>query len=255
MEYPIRLEKVSVGYGKKKIMENIDFSLREGEILSLIGPNGAGKTTLLKSIAKQLPTLTGTVFVTGKALRESSESELARSLAIVTTARPSSEWLTCGEMAAMGRYPYTGRFGTLSAADRALVDDVMKKTHFFDLKDRLFKELSDGQKQRVLLARALCQEPRVLIMDEPTAYLDINYKLEFFSIVREFTAKQRLCVLLSLHETKFARAVSDYVLSVREGAADRYGRPDEVFTEGYLDELFGISEALRDFARRTGISY
>lgn len=233
-------KSLTVGYGKVPLISDIDFTAEKGKILTLIGPNGAGKTTILRSLARQLELLGGTVCLDGRSMEELPRTELSKRMAVVLTQRVKTELFTCGDMVATGRYPYTGRFGILSKEDWKAVDRAMQLVHVMELKERDFEAISDGQKQRVMLARAICQEPEILLLDEPTSYLDIRYKLEFLSILQEMTRKQNLTVILSLHELDLAERISDKILCVKGDHIDRIGTPEEIFSDGYINQLYDI---------------
>ena len=246
MTYYFQTDKLSVGYQKHPVAEKLDIALEKGEILTLIGPNGAGKSTVLKSIAGQLETLGGTVYLDGRDINRMSGAERSRTMAVLLTQRLRTERMTCEDVAATGRYPYTGRFGILSGTDKKAVCEAMELVHVTELKDTDFTRISDGQRQRVMLARAICQEPEIILLDEPTSYLDIRYKLEFLSILQEMKRKKKLTVIMSLHELDLAERISDKVLCINGMAAERFGRPEEVFTPGYLSQLFSISAGSYD---------
>ena len=209
---------------------------------TLIGPNGAGKSTILKTIAKQLQEICGSVYVENTRLCELPEKELAKKMSIVFTERITPELMTVADVVAMGRYPYTGGLGILTPKDEAVVAQCMEQTRISPLKERNFMSLSDGQKQRVLLAKALCQEPEILILDEPTSYLDVKYKLEFLSMLQEMTRKKKIGVLMSLHELDLAERVSDKIVCVKGKNIEHYGTPEEVFTDGFVDQLYEITD-------------
>ena len=181
--YYITTEKISVGYDGKPLIEEVEIALRKGEILTLLGPNGAGKSTILKSIARQLSLIAGTVRLDGEDMKSLTGAELSKKMAVVMTKRLRGELMTCEDVVATGRYPYTGRFGVLRAEDHAAVQNAMELVQVAEIGDSLFDRISDGQRQRVMLARAICQEPEILILDEPTSYLDVRHKLEFLSIL------------------------------------------------------------------------
>ena len=151
---------LAVGYDGKAVVKGLTFSLRPGEILTLIGPNGAGKSTILKTLARRLEPVAGAVLLDGKALSSMAENELAKRLSIVTTERVRAELMSCREVVATGRYPYTGLLGILSEHDRAVVSEAMALTHVTELQDMRFDRISDGQRQRVMLARALAESAR-----------------------------------------------------------------------------------------------
>ena len=205
--YYITTEKMSVGYDGKPLIEEVEIMLRKGEILTLLGPNGAGKSTILKSIARQLSLIAGTVRLDGEDMKSLTGAELSKKMAVVMTKRLRAELMTCEDVVATGRYPYTGRFGVLSKDDHQAVENAMELVKVTELRDLMFDRISDGQRQRVMLARAICQEPEILILDEPTSYLDVRHKLEFLSNGR---------------------------------AVDRIGTPEEVMTAGYITQLYGI---------------
>ena len=233
-------ESLSVGYGGEPVLRDVEIALRPGEILTLLGPNGSGKSTLLKTIIRQLEPMGGAVYLGQKPMESMSENEIARFLSIVMTERIDGEWMNVEDVVSTGRYPYTGRLGILSAADREKAAEAMALTQVAELRERPFPQLSDGQRQRVLLARALCQEPKVLVMDEPTSFLDIRYQLELLSLLRELTGRRNLSVILSLHELELARRISDTVLCLRHGRIDRAGAPETVLTESYIEELYEL---------------
>lgn len=238
--YYITTEKMSVGYDGKPLIEEVEIALRKGEILTLLGPNGAGKSTILKSIAGQLSLLAGTVRLDGEDMKSLTGAELSRKMAVVMTRRLRGELMTCEDVVATGRYPYTGRFGVLSKQDHKAVENAMELVQVAEIKELMFDRISDGQRQRVMLARAICQEPEILILDEPTSYLDVRHKLEFLSILQKLCRERKLTVILSLHELELAEKISDRILCVNGSAVDRTGTPEEVMTDGYITELYGI---------------
>ena len=238
--YFFTTEKMTVGYDGKPLISEVEIQLHAGEILTLIGPNGAGKSTILKSIARQLSLIAGTVRLEGQDLKLLSGAELSKKMAVVMTQRLRSELMTCEDVVSTGRYPYTGKFGILSAADHAAVEKAMELVQVTEVRDLDFHRISDGQRQRVMLARAICQEPEILILDEPTSYLDVRHKLEFLSILQKLCREKQLTVILSLHELELAEKISDRILCVNGRAVDRTGTPEEVMTAGYITQLYDI---------------
>lgn len=241
MEYYFYAEKLSVGYHMRPLIEPMEIRLKKGEILTLIGPNGAGKSTVLKSIARQLPPVGGTVCLDGRDISRMSGAQLSQKMAVVLTEKLRTELMTCEDVVSTGRYPYTGHFGILSKTDRLAVGEAMELVHVADIAQEDFTRISDGQRQRVMLARAICQEPEIIILDEPTSYLDVKYKLEFLSVLQELRRKKGLTVIMSLHELELAQRVSDKILCLNGKYAERFGAPAEIFQPGYLEKLFGIS--------------
>lgn len=240
MGYYFKTEQMSVGYQGKPLIRNIEIGLNRGEILTLIGPNGAGKSTILKSIARQLQLIEGMVYLDKRELAGMSGAEISKKMAVVFTERLKTELMTCEDVVATGRYPYTGHFGVLSKEDDAVVKEAMELVHVAGIKNQDFTKISDGQRQRVMLARAICQEPEIVILDEPTSYLDVKYKLEFLSVLQKLKSKKGLTVIMSLHELELAERVSDRILCVKGEYVERFGAPEEIFNAGYIRSLFDI---------------
>lgn len=240
MEYYFSTKQLSVGYQGVPVIKDIEIGLQKGEIMTLIGPNGAGKSTILKSIAGQLELISGTIYLEQKDFLQMTGNERAKKMAVVLTERLKSEMMTCEDVVATGRYPYTGRFGLLEERDRRIIKEAMDLVHVTEIRDQDFKKISDGQRQRVMLARAICQEPEIIILDEPTSFLDVKYKLEFLSILQKLKIQKQLTVMMSLHELELAERVSDRILCVNGNYVDRYGTPEEIFTQGYIKRLFSI---------------
>lgn len=242
----LSVEKFAVGYGKSPIVSGIDFSVRSGEIFTLIGPNGAGKSTMLKSIAGQLEPLGGSAYLSGRPLSKMTPREMALELSVMLTERLRTELLTCSDVVEMGRYPYTGRLGILAPEDREIVRQSMDEASVWDLRDRDFMQVSDGQRQRVLLARAICQRPRVMILDEPTNYLDIHYQIELLNVLRRLARVRGVAIVMSLHELSLAREASDRVACVKEGAIWSIGTPDEIFVPEVINGLYDLEPGTYD---------
>ena len=164
----LETKALAVGYHGKPLIEDVALHVQRGRIVTLIGPNGSGKSTILKTIIGQLSKVSGTVFLDGKAMEERSRNEIARRMAILMTARMDPELMTCRDVVSSGRYPYTGRLGILQPEDQAIVERSLAQVGGMEFADRPFSAISDGQRQRILLARALCQEPEIIVLDEPT---------------------------------------------------------------------------------------
>ena len=237
----LRTENLAVGYSGRALIGDIALSLHQGQIMTLIGPNGAGKSTILKSVIRQLALVGGAVYLNGRDMAPMPEREVARRLSVLMTGHIHPELMTCFDVAATGRYPYTGRLGILSREDREKVSQCLELVHASGLADQDFSRISDGQRQRVLLARALCQEPEVLVLDEPTSFLDIRHKLELLAILKEMVRQRRLAVLMSLHELDLAQKISDWVVCVRGDEIARQGPTEEIFTSDYIMDLYGAA--------------
>ena len=239
-------EGLSVGYGRTAVVDGIRIRVEAGEILCLIGPNGAGKSTILKTLIRQLQPMGGTVLLENTPLPDMKERELARKSAAVLTGRIAPELMTCEEVVAMGRYPYTGMLGILSDADREKVDETIRIVGMEEIRKKDFDRISDGQRQRVMLARALCQEPKLLVMDEPTSFLDIRNKLEFLSILRRLVRERKLAVVMSLHELDLAQKFCDRIVCVGDGNVRAVGTPEEIFSGDVIRDLYGVEHGSYD---------
>ena len=240
-EYYFRTEDLSVGYNGNTLIRNIDIRIKAGEILTLIGPNGSGKSTILKSITRHLAAIRGDSYIADASVKGMSYRELSRKLAVVLTERIKGELLTCWDVVATGRYPYTNTLGLLSQEDRDKVWASLEKVHAAELADRDFNAISDGQRQRILLARAICQEPEIIVLDEPTSFLDIRHKLELLSILRSMAKEKGITVIMSLHEIDFAQKISDKIMCVHGDHIEHFGTPDEIFHPEIIDKLYGLT--------------
>ena len=239
-------QDLAIGYGKTPLLQNIGIGVQRGQILALIGPNGAGKSTLLKTLAGQLAAQSGAVLLDGKTLTTYTPNARARKLALMLPHTARTELTTCFEMASAGRYPYTGRLGVLSAEDKRQVHAALALVGAEELAGRDFNRISDGQRQRVLLARAICQEPEVIILDEPTSFLDIRHKLELLAILRRMAKEKGITVIMSLHEIDLAQKISDKIICVKGDAISHFGAPETIFREDIIRELYEIDNGSFD---------
>ncbi len=244
MEVLLSSRDMSVGYEKKVVVDGITFTVRPGEILTLIGANGSGKSTILKTITSLLPVVSGNVYIDDKDMAMLSQHDIAQVISAMYTSRLTSERMTCYEVVATGRYPYTGRFGILSEDDRRIVWEAMEMAAVTHLAETDFNLISDGQRQIVMLARALAQQPLILVLDEPTSFLDINNKLRLLSLLRKLSTEKGIGVVQSLHELDLAQRFSDKLLCIKNGKADRFGTPDEIFSGEYISRLYDIDKGV-----------
>ena len=227
----LRAENMTVGYGGVPLIRDIALSVSGGEILTLVGPNGSGKSTILKSLIRELALLGGTVYLDGRDSSRLSAAETARTLAVMMTGRIAPERMTCWDVAAAGRYPYTGRLGILGAEDREKVCEALALVHAEELADRDFTCISDGQRQRVLLARALAGQPSLLILDEPMTGVDAQNAAAFRELLHRLNRETGITVLLVTHDIRAVAHDVTGVLRLEDGTVDAL-TPDEI-----LDEL------------------
>ena len=242
----LETEKLSVGYDGKPLIRDVCLQVQRGKIVTLIGPNGSGKSTILKTIVGQLSKVAGTVLLEGAPMERCGQKEIAKRMAILMTERIHPELMTCYDVVSTGRYPYTGALGLLGKEDKRIVEESLELVHGRDMADRPFDAISDGQRQRILLARALCQTPEIIVLDEPTSYLDIRYKLELLTILKTMVREKDLAVLMSLHELDLAQRVSDTVVCVSGDRIDRMGPPEEIFSNDYIARLYHMEPGKYD---------
>ena len=242
----LETEKLSVGYDGKPLIRDVCLQVQRGKIVTLIGPNGSGKSTILKTIVGQLSKVSGTVLLESIPMERCGQRDIAKRMAILMTERVHPELMTCYDVVSTGRYPYTGALGLLGKEDKRIVEESLELVHGLDMADRPFDAISDGQRQRILLARALCQTPEIIVLDEPTSYLDIRYKLELLTILKTMVREKNLAVLVSLHELDLAQRVSDTVVCVSGDRIDRMGPPQEIFSNDYIARLYHMEPGKYD---------
>lgn len=242
----LQTRNLDVGYDGKALIRNVCLEVQKGKIVTLIGPNGSGKSTILKTIVGQLSKISGTVLVEDREMDRLSRRDIAKKMAIVMTERIHPELMTCRDVVSTGRYPYTGALGLLGDEDKKIVEESMERVNALEIADRPFSAISDGQRQRVLLARALCQKPEIIVLDEPTSYLDIRYKLELLTTLKSLVREGKVAVLVSLHELDLAKLVSDTVVCVAGNRIDKMGPPEEIFTPSYIAGLYHMEKGKYD---------
>ena len=233
-------QDLAIGYGTP-LLRDIALQAERGKILALIGPNGAGKSTLLKTLAGQLAAQGGAVLLDGQTLTTYTPHARARKLALMLPHTARTELATCFDVAAAGRYPYTGRLGILSDADRRAVYEALTLVQAEALADRDFTKISDGQRQRVLLARAVCQQPEILLLDEPTSFLDVKGKAELMGILQTLAHEKNVAIIVTLHELELAQKLADAVVCVAPQGVSGVLTPQEAFTRENICQLFDLT--------------
>jgi len=241
----IQLEQVSFSYGTQAALTDIALSVQEGDFLAVVGPNSSGKSTLLKLMNRARIPARGTVRLMGKPLRDWALRDIARRVAVVSSEEYFPFPFSVREVVSMGRTPYLSRVGRESAMDREVIDQSMRRADVSHLSDRLIQKLSSGERQRVLLARALSQEPVLLLLDEPSAHLDIGHEWSLFDLLARLHRDQKLTVVCALHDLCLASRYADRLMLLREGRDVAQGAPRDILTESRVHDVFGIDSRIQ----------
>jgi iron complex transport system ATP-binding protein len=249
-EETIRIDGLSIGYagkhGVKVVSEGISDSIRSGELTCLLGENGAGKSTLLRTLSGFLPPLAGSISILGKPLKAYREKELATVIGVVLTEKGNLQNMTVAELVGMGRSPYTGFWGRLSGEDRHKVGEALDMVGIAALRDRLVQTLSDGERQKVMIAKALAQETPIIFLDEPTAFLDYPSKVDILRLLKRLSREAGKTIFLSSHDLELALQMSDRLWLMAKRGGVRTGSPEALVTEGTLAEFFRLKGVFLD---------
>ena len=237
----LRVNLVSAGYSGKSILRDIRFELPAGRILALIGPNGSGKTTLIRALSGVLPVVDAEVHINGTDLTRSNQQERARLLAVVPQSTYIPPTFTVEEVVMMGRTPYINWLGSTTQKDSEITEKVMALTDITRFKGRMSGELSAGERQRVILARALAQDTPVLLMDEPTSHLDLRYQIEFLELSVALAKEQNKTVLIALHDLNLAARFGDEVLAMKDGTTAALGKTEDVLVPATIERIYGLA--------------
>jgi len=235
----LRLEQVSLGYGRRTILEDASLEANPGEVLGIIGPNGSGKSTLLRGMTRLLTPSTGHIFIDGHTIDQLKHSDLAQLVAVVPQNAVLPELFTAVEVVLMGRTPHLGLFKYENNNDFTIVYKAMEATNTVHLAECRVGELSGGEKQRLVIARALAQEPKIILLDEPTAHLDINYQIETLEMIRHLCREQNLVVVIALHDLNLAVQYCDRLVILNHGKIYSQGTPETVVTAQTIKEVYG----------------
>lgn len=235
----LKIENVECRYGSTRVLENLSFEANRGDFIGLIGPNGSGKTTLLRSISSVLKPYVGTVFLDGRDVYSLKTKEVAKNVAVVPQdTSPSTFLFSALEIVLMGRTPHLKWLESEGERDHAIAERAMKFTNTWHLADRLFTELSGGEKQRVIIARALTQEPKVLLLDEPTSHLDINYQVEILDLIKKLREERKLTIIAVFHDLNLAARYCDYLILLNQGEIESIGAPEAVLTPENIKRVY-----------------
>jgi len=236
----LEIQSLSAAYGKRLALDRVTISVKSGQILAVIGPNGAGKSTLVRAVSGVLPSHTGKIRIGGNDLSSLSPGQRARYMAVVPQARNMPAAFTVYQTVLLGRTPYLGWLGQTSEQDQEHVRIALEQTQLLQLAERRVSELSGGEQQRVLLARALAQDTPVMLLDEPTTHLDLQHQSSLLNLVRKLATEHQLAVLMVLHDLNLAGLYADQVALLVGGRLQALGTPQEVLTEKSLADVYHI---------------
>jgi len=246
-------QNLDIGYRSKRqittIAQGLNIEVETNQLIAVLGKNGVGKSTLLRTLLGLQPALSGTIVINGKLLSDYSATALAKNIAVVLTEAIPENNLTVYELVALGRQPYTNWVGVLNQADREAIEQALHQCGLSEFKHQRFNELSDGQRQRVMIARALAQNTQLIVLDEPTAHLDIQHKLEVFALLAELVSSHGKTILLSTHEVNIALDVAQQLWLFHEEGL-MAGNPTQLISSGAISKLFDSSRIHFDVKTR-----
>ncbi|NLV76883.1 MAG: ABC transporter ATP-binding protein [Tissierellia bacterium] len=236
----ILAKNLYVNYGEKEILKNISLEVKKGDIVSIIGPNGSGKSTLIKALSRCIKPVKGSVYIDNEDIFSLSTKQVARKMAILPQSKNTPADITVRELVSYGRYPHL-KFGQrLGKKDYEIVDWAIERTKLKEFKNRYLSTLSGGEKQRAWIAMSLAQKPEILLLDEPTTFLDISYQLEVLELVEELNKSLNLTVLMVLHDLNQAARYSDNILVLKDGEIWEYDNPKSILRKKLLKEVFRV---------------
>ena len=240
-------ENISVSFGKKQVLDSVSMEFEKGAFTTIIGPNGCGKSTLLKTVSRTVVPQTGTAIFMDKPVSEYAPKELAKKIAYLPQIHTSPSDINIRTLVSYGRYPYK-RFGQgLTDEDNRIIDTTLELTGLKDMEDRLMDKLSGGEKQRAWIAMTICQQPEILMLDEPITYLDIGYQVEVMELVRDLVDRLGMTIIMVLHDMNFTSRYSDKIYVLKDRHASIYGDPDKIISHDVMEDVFRIdSQLIRD---------
>ena len=231
---------LSVGYDQKVIIPSMKVTIPKNKITTIIGPNGCGKSTLLKSLARVIPHQSGTIFINGKNMADLPTIEIARQMALLPQGPQAPAGLKVSDLVSYGRFPYQKGLGRLTAEDYAIIQKAMEETGITELKDRSIDQLSGGQRQRVWIAMCLAQDTPIILLDEPTTYLDISHQLEILELLEKLNREEHKTIALVIHDLNLAARFSDWMIVMRKGRVLQEGTAQTIMTSAVLKEAFSL---------------
>ncbi len=240
----LRTDKITLKYGERTIIKDLTLDISKPEIVTIIGPNGSGKSTLLKALCRLLEPAAGTVYLDSKNINKMSTEEVARTMAVMAQSANAPAGTTVEELVSYGRMPYRKFFDGLGKEDRIAIDEAIAFTELGPLRTRLVHTLSGGERQRAWLAMALAQQPQVLLLDEPTTYLDVHHQLELMELVVRLHNEMGLTVIMVLHDLNHAARYSERLIALKKGAIMADGPTEEVFVEPIIESLYDVQAVI-----------
>lgn len=250
----INIIDLSVGYKGTPIIRDINLSLRKGDVMSLLGANGIGKSTLLKTITGELPIISGQVLINSKDITTYTKRSLATTIAIVTTERISVGGLRVHELVSLGRQPHTGFFGRLTDQDKAIIDNAIDVVGIKHKTNAFVAELSDGERQKAMIARAIAQDTPIIILDEPFSFLDTASRIDILNLLKQISREKNTGILLSSHDVSQALRMSDRICLVDQDRQLHIGSPQEIITSDAISKLFANEGVIFDKTQSDFIS-
>ena len=241
----IRVSELTVAYENNIIIENMNLSLPKGKISIIIGGNGCGKSTLLKAISRINKPVKGDIFINDKSIKKVKEKDIAKEVAFLPQGPTCPSGLTVRQLVAYGRFPHQKMIGGLNTHDKEMIDWAIEQTGLSDFADREIENLSGGQRQRAWIAMTLAQETEIIMLDEPTTYLDLSYQLEVLEILEKLNKEKQITVVIVLHEINNAYRFADHIVGLKKGKIVCEGSPNEVINAQTLKEIYGIEAALQ----------
>ncbi|EJF39151.1 ferrichrome ABC transporter, ATP-binding protein FhuC [Clostridium sp. MSTE9] len=254
----IATQNLAVAYEDNLVVDDLDMQIPQGRITTIIGPNGCGKSTVLKAVGRILKPKGGVVYLNGDDIRRLTTKEVAQKMAILPQSPQAPAGLTVGELVAYGRFPHQRGFGKLIPEDKRIIQWALEVTRLTEFETTAVDNLSGGQRQRVWIAMALAQQTDLILLDEPTTYLDLAYQLEVLELLYRLNREQGCTIVMVLHDLNLAARFADYMIAIRGGDIIQHGTPEEVMTAEVLEETFHIdAEIVKEprTGRPTCISY
>ncbi len=242
--FEIEVRNLSCGYDKKQVLKDVGLRIEKGVFVGIVGPNGSGKTTLAKNIMRSLTPDKKTVFLSGEDILALSHKVLAKKLGTVPQSSVIDYDFSVHDIVLMGRAPHIGRFQRESKRDFDIVEAAMRKADIWHLRGRSIREISGGERQRAIIARALAQEPSILVLDEPVTHLDIKHQIRLMALTKDLCRDGDMTVIVILHDLNFAMTYCDQVLLVHQGRITDDGKPEAVLTESRIEEVYGIETCI-----------